>query len=179
MTTMEADTDTDRPGGAMHDRNPHRVTYRPDAFSTGVRGHAARTDRDYLARLRDHRREEATRVMRINLARSVGDPWGSLGTLAIDGIPGTGRAFGPFRFTPDRDGRAVDTGYRAAVLADAERRIRQHARAALARPGRLAVRSADALFSQAEAIRMAARRQSALHTLATMPVPERIREAVR
>jgi hypothetical protein len=158
----------------MHDRNPHRVTYQPGAFSTGVRGHAARTDRDYLARLRDHRRDQWTRDMRISLSRSAGDPWGALGTLAIDGIPGDGRTFGPFRYGPDR-GRAVDTGYRAAVLAAAARRIRE--RTHTLRPDEWS--AAARLHADADALHRAARRQSALHTLATMPVPERVREAVR
>jgi hypothetical protein len=109
--------------------NPHRLVYRLP-LPRGTRAELARTDREIVARLRADEREETTNTMRINLARSVGDGWGALGTSAIDGIPGDGRMFGPVAaYLPN--GMAVDTAYRAAVLGEARRAIARRARAAL------------------------------------------------
>jgi urease accessory protein UreF len=110
--------------------NPHRLVYRLP-LPRGTRAELARTDREIVARLRADEREEATTTMRINLARSVGDGWGALGTSAIDGIPGDGRMFGPV--AAHRPGSmAVDAGYRAAMLGLARRAIARRASVALA-----------------------------------------------
>jgi hypothetical protein len=122
-TKVDAAPHTDPGGGTV---NPHRLVYRLP-LPRGTRAELARTDRAIVARLRMEERDHDTVSMRINLAESVGDGWGSLSSRAIDGIPGDGRMFGPVRgHLPD--GMAVDAAYRATVLSRAVTRI---ARAAL------------------------------------------------